>query len=90
MKISFRGKVMDGKLVEQGSLYFLKNIAKIDVEKYDRIYNFDNGFAGAYLLIRGDHYDYFQCGSGVPGGIVETGSLQGALSKGLQVLDGAK
>ena len=64
--------------LSRATCIFLKNIAKIEVDKYDRIYNFDDGFAGAYLLIRGDNYDYFQYGSDVPGWIVERGSLEGS------------
>lgn len=64
-KITFNK--MKGILTKTNS--FLHDIADIDTSEYEYIYHLDNGWAGAYLLIKDinfKEYRFLECGSGVP------------------------
>lgn len=62
---------MNGKLINNEYLDFIKNgfeIEKfnINIGQYDYIYILDNKWAGTLLLIKGNKYRTFNCGSGRP------------------------
>ena len=59
---------MKGKLMNNDTKYikFVNTICKIDTSKYDYVYSLDDGWAGSLLLVKGDTYRFFKCGSGVP------------------------
>jgi len=69
---------MSGKIVNKNNpkeLLFLHNIAHISTHQYDHIYELDDGWAGGYLFIKGNQFQYFKCGSGRPGNFVASGTL---------------
>lgn len=69
-KIIFNG--MNGKLNNSKEYReFIKEgfrIEKynIDIDQYEYIYKLDNGWAGTLLLVKGNKYRTFTCGSGRP------------------------
>jgi len=71
--ITFRG--MHGKLVDEPRMEYINKILKIDCSLYDKIYQLDDGWAGAYLFLNWYNFRLVHCGSGVPIRSEENGVL---------------
>ena len=55
---------MNGELIN--NYEFLQKVCNIDTTKYDYIYFINNGWSGAYLLVKNNNYRFIECGSGNP------------------------
>jgi len=65
-KIIFNG--MEGTLENKNEQYliFVDSICGFDVSKYDYIYSLKDNWAGHLLLLKGNTYYLYKCGSGLP------------------------
>jgi hypothetical protein len=63
-KIIFKN--MKGVLALTSDFIYLQSICKINTNNYDSIYKLDNGWCGAYLLVKNNNYHFIECGSGRP------------------------
>jgi hypothetical protein len=55
-----------GILLSQCDMGFLKDICKIDTNKYQYIYRISNKWTSHYLFINNENYRYIICGYNIP------------------------
>jgi hypothetical protein len=65
-RIKFNG--MTGELMNDNVEYinFVNKICGINTKNYEYIYRLTDNWTGGLLLIKGNNYRFFKCGSGKP------------------------